>query len=118
MRWSFLTYRYRRISQKCYGNVLPRIQHVCLSEHEVKMGGRDSKGYDPHPSLYGVSEQQASGSVDLLVLFLDVARYLLQHLQHRTACWGEAGRMGKSWCEGGFKSQIQAEKGELAPMSG
>lgn len=51
----------------------------------LKMGGRHSQGYDPHPSLDGVSEQQTSGSVDLLVLLLNVARDLLQHLQHRTA---------------------------------
>lgn len=33
----------------------------------------DVKGYNSHASLYGVGEQQTSGSVDLLVLLLDVA---------------------------------------------
>lgn len=32
-----------------------------------------SQGYNPHPSLYGVYEQQTSRSVDLLILLLDVA---------------------------------------------
>lgn len=41
------------------------------------------KGYDPHASLDGVGEQQTSGSVDLLVLLLDVARNLLQNLEKR-----------------------------------
>lgn len=39
------------------------------------------KGYNPHSSLYGVCEKQTSRSIDLLILLLDVARYLLQHLE-------------------------------------
>lgn len=44
----------------------------------------DVKGYDSHASLYGVGEQQTSGSIDLLVLLLDVAWNLLQNLEKKT----------------------------------
>lgn len=39
------------------------------------------EGYDPHPALHGVSEQEASRGKDLLVLLLDVAGDLLENLQ-------------------------------------
>lgn len=50
------------------------------------------KGYNPHSSLYGVCEKQTSGSIDLLILLLNVARYLFQHLeQNRMVQRGERG---------------------------
>lgn len=41
------------------------------------------EGYDPHPALHGVREQEASWRKDLLVLLLDVARDLPENLQKR-----------------------------------
>lgn len=51
------------------------------------------KGYNPHSSLYGVHEKQTSWSIDLLVLLLDVARYLLQHLEENMHVYLE----GTAW---------------------
>lgn len=44
------------------------------------------KGYDPHSPLDGIGEEQTSGSVDFLVLLLDVLCNLLENL------WGGAAR--------------------------
>lgn len=55
--------------------------HLCWKKKQKQTRGQMYEGYNPHPSLYGVSEKQTSGSVDLLVLLLNVARYLLQHLE-------------------------------------
>lgn len=39
------------------------------------------EGYNPHPSLHRVREQETSRGKDLLILFLDVAGNLLENLQ-------------------------------------
>lgn len=43
----------------------------CTGEHKEQQ--QMTEGYNSHPSLYGVCEQQASRSIDLLILLLDVA---------------------------------------------
>lgn len=39
------------------------------------------EGYNPHPALHRVREQEASRGKDLLILLLDVAGDLLENLQ-------------------------------------
>lgn len=59
----------------------------CLLHLWTEKKQQMSEGYNPHPSLYGVCEQQTSRSVDLLILLLNVARYLLQNLKREYKRW-------------------------------
>lgn len=42
---------------------------------------KSQQGYNPHPTLHRVREQEASRRKDLLILLLDVAGDLLENLQ-------------------------------------
>lgn len=48
------------------------------------------EGYNPHPTLHRVREQEASRGKDLLILLLDVAGDLLENLQGERPVEGES----------------------------
>lgn len=57
------------------------------------------KGYNPHPTLHGVCEQETSGGKDLLVLLLDVSGDLLEDLQGQGPVEDEGGAQ-EPWGKG------------------
>lgn len=49
----------------------------------------NNKGYNTHPPFNWIRDEQTSGSVDLLILLLNVLSYLLQHLKKRFGQTGD-----------------------------